>query len=138
MLLFKNFYPNLVSDNNNKKRYFDGLYITKGRLTNLIGNYHKRKNMVEYQRGTIVLQGGSLPKLEKEGAVVQMDTYQILSLLFLGGNFLIALFAYIDRNNKRRWKLAFYASSAVWRIEDILDVNFCAFSCFCRNFFVYC
>ncbi|WP_275443845.1 putative holin-like toxin [Petralouisia muris] len=29
-------------------------------------------------------------------------TYDILSLLFLGGNFLIALLAYIDRNNKRK------------------------------------
>lgn len=29
-----------------------------------------------------------------------MNTYQILSLLFLGGNFLIALLSYIDRNNK--------------------------------------
>ena len=31
-----------------------------------------------------------------------MDTYQILSLLFLGGNFLIALPAYINRNNKQK------------------------------------
>ncbi len=31
-----------------------------------------------------------------------MDTYQVLSLLLLGGNFLIALLAYIDRNNKRK------------------------------------
>jgi hypothetical protein len=32
-----------------------------------------------------------------------MDTYQILTLLFLGGNFLIALLAYLDdRNNKRK------------------------------------
>ena len=31
-----------------------------------------------------------------------MDTYQILSLLFLGGNFLIALLANIDRTNKRK------------------------------------
>ncbi|WP_275443847.1 putative holin-like toxin [Petralouisia muris] len=29
-------------------------------------------------------------------------TYDILSLLFLGGNFLIALLAYIGRNNKRK------------------------------------
>lgn len=34
--------------------------------------------------------------------VVQMDTYEILSLLFLGGSFLIALLAYINRNNKRK------------------------------------
>ena len=31
-----------------------------------------------------------------------MDVYEILSLLFLGGTFLIALLAYIDRNNKRK------------------------------------
>lgn len=31
-----------------------------------------------------------------------MDTYEILSLLFLSGSFLIALLAYIDRNNKRK------------------------------------
>ncbi len=31
-----------------------------------------------------------------------METYEILSLIFLGGNFLIALLAYIDRNNKRK------------------------------------
>ena len=30
------------------------------------------------------------------------STYEIISLLFLGGNFLIALLAYIDRNNKRK------------------------------------
>ncbi|MEY8391233.1 putative holin-like toxin [Lachnospiraceae bacterium 45-W7] len=30
-----------------------------------------------------------------------MDTYQILSLLFLGGNFLIALLSYIDRNKQK-------------------------------------
>ena len=44
----------------------------------------------------------SLPRLYRRGEVVQMDTYQILSLLFLGGNFLIALLAYIDRTNKRK------------------------------------
>jgi hypothetical protein len=29
-----------------------------------------------------------------------MSTYEILSLMFFGGNFLIALLTYIDRNNK--------------------------------------
>lgn len=30
-----------------------------------------------------------------------MDTYQVLTLLFLGGTFLVALLAYLDnRNNK--------------------------------------
>ena len=28
-----------------------------------------------------------------------MDTYEVFSLLFLGGSFLLALLAYIDRNN---------------------------------------
>ena len=32
----------------------------------------------------------SLPKL-KRGEVVQMDVYEVLSLLFLGGTFLVAL-----------------------------------------------
>ena len=34
--------------------------------------------------------------------VVLMDMYEVLSLLFLGGSFLVALLAYIDRNNKRK------------------------------------
>jgi hypothetical protein len=40
----------------------------------------------------------------ERGEVVQMDTYEVLSLLFLGGSFLIALLTYIDnsRNNKRK------------------------------------
>ncbi len=48
-----------------------------------------------------VLQGGKSPKL-KRWEVVLMDTYEVLSLLFLGGSFLIALLAYIDRVNKRK------------------------------------
>ena len=43
----------------------------------------------------------SLPILKKKG-VGAMNTYEILSLLFFGGNFLIALLTYIDRNNKRK------------------------------------
>ncbi len=31
-----------------------------------------------------------------------MTTYETLSLMFLGGTFLVALLAYIDRNNKRK------------------------------------
>ncbi len=35
--------------------------------------------------------------------VVQMSTYEVLTLLILFGTFLIALLAYIDnRNNKRK------------------------------------
>ncbi|WP_243129982.1 MULTISPECIES: putative holin-like toxin [unclassified Clostridium] len=30
-----------------------------------------------------------------------MGTYEILSLLFLGGTFLVALLTYIDRHNKK-------------------------------------
>lgn len=38
-----------------------------------------------------------------------MGTYEVLSLLFLGGTFLIALLAYIDnRNNKHKNKPALY------------------------------
>ena len=31
-----------------------------------------------------------------------MGLYEVFSLLFSGGSFLIALLAYIDRNNKRK------------------------------------
>ena len=31
-----------------------------------------------------------------------MDVYEVISLLFLGGTFLVALLAYIDRNNKQK------------------------------------
>ena len=31
-----------------------------------------------------------------------MDTYRILSLLFLAGNFLMALLAYLDSRGKRK------------------------------------
>ncbi|WP_294216207.1 putative holin-like toxin [Pseudobutyrivibrio sp.] len=31
-----------------------------------------------------------------------MDTYEVLSLLFFAGTFLLALLTYIDRNNKRK------------------------------------
>ena len=31
-----------------------------------------------------------------------MDTYEVLSLLFMGGSFLIALLAYIDRRKNKR------------------------------------
>ncbi|MEH2944797.1 putative holin-like toxin [Lachnospiraceae bacterium KK002] len=31
-----------------------------------------------------------------------MSTYEVLSLLILGGTFLVSLLAYIDRNNKRK------------------------------------
>lgn len=35
--------------------------------------------------------------------VAHMDTYQTLTLLFLGGNFMLALLTYLDdRNNKRK------------------------------------
>lgn len=37
----------------------------------------------------------------KRGEVMRMDTYQILSVLFLAGTFLIALLTYIDRHFKK-------------------------------------
>ena len=52
--------------------------------------------------GVIVLQGGKPPKLYQRGEVVQMSTYEVLTLLILFGTFLVALLAYIDRNNKRK------------------------------------
>ena len=39
--------------------------------------------------------------LTREGRWCVMGTYEILSLLFLGGSFLIALLTYIDRHNKK-------------------------------------
>lgn len=41
--------------------------------------------------------------LSKDGReVMRMDTYEVISLLFLGGSFLLALLTYIDRHNKRK------------------------------------
>jgi len=42
------------------------------------------------------IQGGSLPDFLKT-EVVQMDVYQVLTLLFVAGGFLIALLTYIDK-----------------------------------------
>ena len=42
------------------------------------------------------IQGGSLPDFLNE-EVVQMDVYQVLTLLFVAGGFLIALLTYIDK-----------------------------------------
>ncbi len=42
-----------------------------------------------------------------------MTTYEVLSLLFLGGTFLVALLAYIDRNNKRKNKPTLYLAVEV-------------------------
>lgn len=47
-------------------------------------------SMLYCGKGTVVLQGGSLPNLQKKGGDA-MGTYEILSLLFLGGTFLVAL-----------------------------------------------
>ena len=58
-------------------------------------------SMLYCGKGTVVLQGGSLPNLQKKGGDA-MGTYETLSLLFLGGTFLVALLTYIDRNNKRK------------------------------------
>ena len=43
----------------------------------------------------------SLWEIQKR-EVCDMETYEILSLLFLGGSFLVTLLAYIDRINKRK------------------------------------
>lgn len=48
-----------------------------------------------------VIQGGSLPYYIRR-EVVQMEVIEVISLLFLGGSFLIALLAYIDRIYKRK------------------------------------
>ena len=46
--------------------------------------------------------GWNPPYSYKRREVVQMDTYEVLNLLFLGGTFLIALLTYVDRHNKRK------------------------------------
>jgi len=51
---------------------------------------------------TIVLQGGEASLTWSGREVVQMSTYEVLTLLILFGTFLVALLAYIDRNNKRK------------------------------------
>lgn len=38
----------------------------------------------------------------KRWEVMRMSTYEVLTLLILFGTFLVALLAYIDRNNKRK------------------------------------
>lgn len=58
--------------------------------------------MIEFLYGATVLRKvESLPNLKKKGGGA-MSTYEILSLLFFGGNFLIALLTYISRNDKRK------------------------------------
>lgn len=47
------------------------------------------------------VQSGT-PHTRDRGEVVLMDMYEAISLLFLGGTFLMALLTYIDRNNKRK------------------------------------
>ncbi len=54
-------------------------------------------------------RGSSFREHTKKKGGGAMSTYEILSLLFFGGNFLIALrshllggFTYIDRNNKHK------------------------------------
>lgn len=44
-------------------------------------------------------------RTKDRGEVVFMNTYEVVSLLFLGGSFLIALLTYVDRNNKRKFML---------------------------------
>lgn len=40
----------------------------------------------------------------RKGEVVYMSTYEVLTLLFLGGGFLITLLAYLDGRYKKRKK----------------------------------
>ena len=56
------------------------------------------------KKGGRTKSGGLRPCADRSGAEkVLMDMYEVLSLLFLGGTFLIALLAYIDsRVNKRK------------------------------------
>lgn len=80
---------------------------------------HCRKKYVKICYGVIVLQGGQPPGFPKAAAaavpfgiiplweiwkreVMNMSTYEVLSLLFLGGSFLMSLLAYLDNRNKRK------------------------------------
>ena len=58
--------------------------------------------VILYKRSNRVTGWLGLSLIKERGEVVQMSTYEVLSLLFLGGSFLIALLAYIDRRNKRK------------------------------------
>ena len=60
----------------------------------------KRSNRVARWKASLRLMTG-LPEYIG-GEVVRMNVYEVLTLLFLGGTFLIALLAYIDRDNKRK------------------------------------
>ena len=62
----------------------------------------ERRKCAIFSIRTTVLQGGSLPYFGKRREVVYMSTYEVLTLLILFGTFLIALLAYMDRNNKRK------------------------------------
>lgn len=55
---------------------------------------HKKECDRIQEGNSRVARLGSLPDMKRR-EVALMDTYQILSLLFLGGTFLIALLAYI-------------------------------------------
>ena len=55
--------------------------------------YRVGKNLLDFR----------IPLRDTRREVERMDTYEVLSLLFLGGTFLIALLAYLDnRDNKRK------------------------------------
>lgn len=44
-----------------------------------------------FKQGVIVLQGGQPPRFHKRWEVMQMSTYEVLTLLILFGTFLVAL-----------------------------------------------
>ena len=60
--------------------------------------------MLELPYRAFVIQGVvNLPSQFRKGGGAIMSTYEVLTLLFLFGTFLIALLTYIDhRNNKRK------------------------------------
>ena len=64
------------------------------------------------------------------GEEVLMDMYEVLSLLFLGGSFLIALLAYIDRNNKRKQISHSCLSGRVAYLITIYETNHFVGGCF--------
>ena len=60
------------------------------------------KNIICYNIFRVIVYKVVASRTCKRREVMQMETYETLSLLFLGGSFLIALLAYIDRDNKRK------------------------------------
>lgn len=63
--------------------------------------WYRNVHVILWERKQSCYKVVASQNLQKRGGGA-MGTYEILSLLFLGGTFLVALLTYIDRNNKRK------------------------------------